>query len=134
VAVVTAGPYIQIICTSRQTVNHNSTSPLSFLQAGCPSCRPTNSVKALKAVTVITRCHVIMLLNAQAVHGMEMVSVIPLRTPTSSSSNLNALAAISKSMRTVKLCSNKFLQFLTDKHKGCHSPQRSVGGVLTSLW
>jgi len=29
--------------------NHASTSPLSFLQAGCPSCRPTNSVKALKA-------------------------------------------------------------------------------------
>jgi len=24
------------------------TSSLSFLQAGCPSCRPTNSVKALK--------------------------------------------------------------------------------------
>ena len=23
-------------------------TPLSFLQAGCPSCRPTNSVKALK--------------------------------------------------------------------------------------
>jgi len=23
--------------------------PLSFLQAGCPYCRPTNSVKALKA-------------------------------------------------------------------------------------
>jgi len=32
-----------------QTDNHASTSPLSFLQAGCPSCRPTNSVKALKA-------------------------------------------------------------------------------------
>jgi len=28
---------------------HTSTSPLSYLQAGCPSCRPTNSVKALKA-------------------------------------------------------------------------------------
>jgi len=27
----------------------DSTPPLSFLQAGCPSCRPTNSVKALKA-------------------------------------------------------------------------------------
>jgi len=26
-----------------------STPPLSFLQAGCPSGRPTNSVKALKA-------------------------------------------------------------------------------------
>ena len=35
--------------TSLQTNNHASTSPLSFLQAGCPSCRPTNSVKALKA-------------------------------------------------------------------------------------
>ena len=35
-------------CTSLQTDNHASTPPLSFLQAGCPSCRPTNSVKALK--------------------------------------------------------------------------------------
>jgi len=33
-----------------QTDNHASTPPLSFLQAGCPSCRPTNSVKALKAL------------------------------------------------------------------------------------
>jgi len=37
------------VCTSLQTDNHASTSPLSFLQARCPSCRPTNSVKALKA-------------------------------------------------------------------------------------
>jgi len=35
------------ICTSLQTDNHASTPPLSFLQAGCPSCHPTNSVKAL---------------------------------------------------------------------------------------
>ena len=39
------------VCTSLQTDNHASTSPLSFLQAGCPSCRPTNIVKALKAVS-----------------------------------------------------------------------------------
>ena len=38
------------VCTSLQTDNHTSTPPLSFLQAGCPSCRPTNSVRALKAV------------------------------------------------------------------------------------
>jgi len=38
-----------VVCTSLQTDNHASTPPLSFLQAGCPSCRPTNSVKALKA-------------------------------------------------------------------------------------
>jgi len=35
--------------TSLQTDNHASTPTLSFLQAGCPFCRPTNSVKALKA-------------------------------------------------------------------------------------
>jgi len=39
--------YMQV-CTSLQTDNNASTPPLSFLQAGCPSCRPTNSVKALK--------------------------------------------------------------------------------------
>ena len=38
------------VCTSLQTDNHASTQPLSFLQAGCPSCRPTNSGKALKAI------------------------------------------------------------------------------------
>ena len=40
------------VCTSLQTDNHTSTPLLSFLQAGCPSCRPTNSVKALKVVTM----------------------------------------------------------------------------------
>jgi len=28
------------------------TTPAPFLQAGCPSCRPTNSVKALKAIYI----------------------------------------------------------------------------------
>jgi len=46
VAVASAG-HVQV-CTSLQIDNHASTSLLSFLQAGCPSCRPTNSVKALK--------------------------------------------------------------------------------------
>ena len=41
------------VCTSLETDNHASTPPLSFLQAGCPSCRPTNSVKALKAVMMV---------------------------------------------------------------------------------
>jgi len=35
------------VCTLLQTNNHAINPPLSFLQAGCPSCRPTNSVKAL---------------------------------------------------------------------------------------
>jgi len=37
------------VCTLLQTDNHASTQPLSFLQTGCPSCHPTDSVKALKA-------------------------------------------------------------------------------------
>jgi len=40
------------VCTSLQTDNHTSTPPLCFLQAGCPSCHPTNIVKALKAHAV----------------------------------------------------------------------------------
>ena len=35
------------VCTLLQTDNQTSTPPLC-LQARCPSCRPTNSVKALK--------------------------------------------------------------------------------------
>ena len=34
------------------TDNHASTPPLSYLQAGCLSCRPTNSIKALKAKVI----------------------------------------------------------------------------------
>ena len=37
------------VCTPLQTDSHTSTPPLSFSQAGCPSCRPTNSIDALKA-------------------------------------------------------------------------------------
>ena len=37
------------VCISLRTYNHASTPLLSCLQAGCPSCHPSNSVKALKA-------------------------------------------------------------------------------------
>jgi len=40
------------VCTFLQTDNHASAPPLNFLWAGCPSCRPANSVKALKARSV----------------------------------------------------------------------------------
>jgi len=35
------------VCASLQSDNHVSTPPLSFLQAECSSCHPTNSIKAL---------------------------------------------------------------------------------------
>jgi len=34
-------------------VGPTPTTPQGFLQAGCPSCRPTNSVKALKALKAL---------------------------------------------------------------------------------
>ena len=76
------------VCTSLQTDNHASTSPLSFLQAGCPSCRPTNSVKALKANKVVyTRLDVYLwqagcgcccwrYVSSASVHGPEQRSTI----------------------------------------------------------
>jgi len=54
------------VCTSLQTDNHASTPPLSFLQAGCPSCRPTNSVKALKAHC----CHTTIVIYFQSLFGI----------------------------------------------------------------
>jgi len=48
------------VCTSLQSDNHASTPPLGFLQVGCPSCRPTNSVKALRQLpleTLTNKCH-----------------------------------------------------------------------------
>jgi len=55
------------VCTSLQTDNHASTPPLCFLQAGCPSCRPTNSVKALKANTKKVNMQFIYNINITAI-------------------------------------------------------------------
>jgi len=43
-------PTIQLGTTSSGRISAHLHHP-PFLQAGCPSCRPTNSVKALKATT-----------------------------------------------------------------------------------
>ena len=40
---------MQIICISPQTDNHTNASSVDFLQAGCFSWRPANSVGTLKA-------------------------------------------------------------------------------------
>jgi len=38
------------VCTLLQTDNHAGTPPLSFLQAGYPSCRPTNQSTEGKSI------------------------------------------------------------------------------------
>jgi len=54
------------VCTSFHTDNNTSTPQLSFLQAGCPSCRPTNSIKAPKALFVLTEQKFVRLSDALA--------------------------------------------------------------------
>jgi len=46
------------VCTLLQTNSHASTPPLIFLHAGCSSCCPTNSVKALKEHNYKWQCEV----------------------------------------------------------------------------
>jgi len=55
------------VCNSLQTDKHASTTPLSVLQAGCLSCRPTNSVKALKAMfpIFVQQNYIMVLLTCQ---------------------------------------------------------------------
>ena len=55
------------VCTSLQTDNHASAPPLSRLQAGCPSCRPTNSVN---------------LINQQFLSPVRAVSLLSSRKPS----------------------------------------------------
>jgi len=47
------------VCTSLQTDDHASTPPLSFLQAGCPSCHPNNSVKAQATVGPVSMLKIV---------------------------------------------------------------------------
>ena len=44
-----------------------STPPLSLLQSGCPSCHPTDSVKALKAQVTPMKCINIKIQNLESV-------------------------------------------------------------------
>jgi len=62
VAVASAGLYASLHLIPD---NHANIPPLGFLQAGCPSCRPTNSVKALKEVIDCFILHNIQALKLQ---------------------------------------------------------------------
>ena len=53
------------VCTLLHTDNHASTSLLSFLQAGCPSCHRTNSIKALKVQYILRHFKVILIICEQ---------------------------------------------------------------------
>jgi len=52
VAVASAGPYANLHL-ALDMITMPATHHSIFLQAGCPSCHPTNSVKALKEISEI---------------------------------------------------------------------------------
>ena len=95
VAVASAGSYANhlYLAPDRKPCQYHTTQ---FLQATCPSCRQTNSVKALKAnVCSIKKCKYVYFQSIQP-YSMETVHVIPLRRILSASSN--ALVVISNGM------------------------------------
>jgi len=53
------------VCTSLQADNHASTPPLSFLQAGCHSCRTINGVKAMKLCVLCSDKYIIFSHNSR---------------------------------------------------------------------
>jgi len=80
--------HMQIICTLLQTDNRASTSPLSFLHARCSSCRPINSVKALKAKALFMYWCVIC--NVENWQEMALRGVAPSKVMIAATSHLTS--------------------------------------------
>jgi len=69
------------ICTLTQTHNHASIPPLSFLQAGCPSCLPTNSIKTLTALPGTVSSNYCIIESMGSLCRLQQASLAP-HTPT----------------------------------------------------
>ena len=108
------------VCTSLQTDNHASTPPLSFSQAGCPSCRPTNSIKALKAPKSTEE-------QQQQRHKVSYGSLLLYATQH----QLKLMKEmIRDSLETSEIHSTSSLQLcLNDLQADMHSVQRQTGSV-----
>jgi len=82
VAVASAGPYASLhLAPDRQPCQHPTTH---FLQAGCPSCHPTNSIKALKARTEGNKVKMIKLIFqywAAVSAGLSFVVLLAIEKP-----------------------------------------------------
>ena len=80
------------VCTSLQRDKHASTPPLSFLQARCPSCHPTNNVKALNA----EYCYIFKNISA-AIYSISVIQTSP--------SPISICCVISNNFFVVQCCS-----------------------------
>jgi len=98
------------VCTSLKTDNHASTSPLSFLQAGCPSWRPTNSVKALKAELFIIES-----MTKQNIYWLYKLQQLNAKQKHYNDLLINNAGKIKKTLSNNKT-KNYFFKLLQSKH------------------
>ena len=113
------------VYTSLQTDNHASTPPVCFSQAGCPSCRPTNSVKALKAAKSAD-CNLQTEEQQQQRHRVLYGSLLLYATQH----QLKLMKEIQDSLETSEIHSTSSLQLcLNDLQADMHSVQRQTGSV-----
>jgi len=96
------------VYTLLQTDNYASTPPLSFLQAGCPSCCQNDSVKALRAIHQQNKCcetwtllcfsvfFVVIFVHRFCLITLTMCLRYTVHTNISRSSNLRDLSRIAK--------------------------------------
>ena len=119
--VASAGPYGN---------NHTSTSPLSFLQAGYPSCCTTNSVKAPKAANIfvcISAC-ITVADNATWNSSDDLSSYLPNnhRGGYRPKVLLTCLEVLPRKPTTQILDTKHLIRSSNDRASVCH--------LLTSLW
>jgi len=104
----------------RHSIRTNQCPPTpspNFFQARCPSCRQSNSVKALKATLNIPDNLIIQCVICQQGDGVSNTIDQNCREDVAGSlPNPNVLVVIRKGMWAVKLCSNKTLNSVTE---GC---------------
>ena len=116
------------VCTSLQIDNHASTPLLNFLQAGCPSCRPANSVKALKASIV---SYNVIIFDWSELFGIYVLTALFCHSHLSCS-HLPIISAVYMYITNVNCTVPR-----ADCRRGAHLPFlgcESVGGWTTEVW
>jgi len=109
---------MQIMCTSLETDNHASTSPL-FLQAGWPSWRPINGGKARRSFFKLVCMTLFCLMLA---------------TASRRSQSLTLKALYRRSTLRLKAAHNRTLSFMFHRSCICDVQQRQYKLVLLDHW
>ena len=105
----------------------------SFLQAGCPSCRPTNSIKTLKTRIYIKLNRLVFLRAWQSSHttSLQVLFGLPLRLGPSTSYSIHFFTQSSSSFR--RTCPYQSSLFCCNTNAMSSIPSLSLNSLLKSL-